>query len=78
MCPTRRAKNMFPLDFRSRTYKSKGIGECLDVLGNYSISNLKLCRNLTFAQVKNGFPSSLDSSIESKWKILLKLDCIQS
>ena len=28
--------------FWSRTYKNMGIGECEDVLGNYSISELKL------------------------------------
>ena len=57
-------------EFWSRTYKSTGIDECAGVPGNYSISKLKLRRNLTSAQAKNGFSSSLDSSLESKRKIL--------
>ena len=61
---------LFLLDFGSRTYQKTRIGECTGLLRNYSISKLKLCQNLTFAQVKNGFPSSLDSSLEFKWKIL--------
>ena len=43
------------------------IGECVGVLGNYS----KLCRNLTFAQVKNGSPSSLESKRKNTLKIRL-------
>ena len=54
--------------------KSTEIGECTGFPGNHSISKLKLCRSLTSAQAKIGFPSSLDNSLESKWKILLKLD----
>ena len=50
--------------------KSTGFDGCMGVLGNYNIFKLKLCQNLTFAQTKNGFPSSLDSSLESKWKML--------
>ena len=50
--------------------KSMGIGECAGLLGNYSISKLKLCQNLTSTQAKTGFSSSLDSSLESKGKIL--------
>ena len=55
-----------------------GIGECAGVPGNYSISKLKLCRNLTSTQVKTGFPSSFDNSLESKWKMFWKLDYIES
>ena len=50
--------------------KRIGIGGCAGVLGNYSISKLKLCQNLTYAQAKTGFLSSLDSSLESKQQIL--------
>ena len=56
--------------FWSRTYKSTGIGECTGVLRNYSISKMKLCRNLTSAQAKTRFLSSLNSSLEFKWKML--------
>ena len=62
------------MDFSSRIHrniqKSTEIGEYVGVPGNYSIFKLKLCRNLTYAQVKIGFPSSLNSSPESKQKIL--------
>ena len=58
------------LGFWYRTYKSMSIGECTGALRNYSISKLKLCQNLTSTQEKNEFPSSLDSSVESKWKML--------
>ena len=67
---TQKIKLFFMLDFGYRTYKSMRIGECEGVPGNYTISKLKLCRNLTYAQAKNGFPSSLDHSLKSKWKIL--------
>ena len=50
--------------------KSTGIGGYTGMLRNYSISKLKLCQNITSTQAKNGFPSSLDSSQESKWKML--------
>ena len=46
--------------------KARRFGECVGVPGNYSISELKLCRNLTSIQMKNGFPSSLDNALDSK------------
>ena len=49
------------------------IGQCVDVLGNYSIFKLKLCQNLTSTQTKNEFPSFLDSSLDSKLKNALKI-----
>ena len=59
------------MDFTTHT-KSTEIGECAGVPGNYSISELKLYRNLTSAQVKNGPPSSLDSSLDFKLKKYLE------
>ena len=57
----------------TRTYKSREISECADVPGNYSISKLKLCRNLTSTQAKNGSSNSFVSSLESKRKNTLKI-----
>ena len=57
----------------TRKYKSTKIGECAGVPRNYSIFKLKLYQNLTSAQVKNGSPSSLDSSLDSKRKNTLKI-----
>ena len=48
-------------------------GECVGMPGNYNTSKLKQCQNLTYAQVKNGFPNSLDSSLDSKQKNTLKI-----
>ena len=70
MCLLMGLNEAVSLGFWFRTYKSISIGECTGVLRNYSISKLKLCRNLTSTQAKNEFPSSLDSSLESKWKML--------
>ena len=55
------------------TYKSKEIDECAGVPKNYSIFELKLCRNLIYVQTKNESPSSLDSSLDSKRKNTLKI-----
>ena len=70
MCPTESAKNMFQRVFLPEHTKGTGIGECVGMPRNYSISKLKLCQNLIFVQAKNGFPSSLDNSLESERKIL--------
>ena len=43
-----------------RTCKNTEIGEYAGTSGNYNIFKLKLCGNITFAQAKNGSPSSLD------------------
>ena len=56
--------------FWSKTYKNMGIDGCAGMPGNYSISKMKMYRTLTSAQAKNGFPSFLDSSLESEWKML--------
>ena len=49
------------------------IGKCTDVLRNYSISELKLCRNLTSTQAKNGSLGSLKSSLDSNRKNTLQV-----
>ena len=49
------------------------IGECVSVSGNYCIFELKLYRNLTSAQTKNGSPNSFDNSLDSKRKNALKI-----
>ena len=76
MGPIGLAKNMFG-GFSSRIHKniqkSMEIVECAGMLGNYSISKLKLYQNLTSTQRKNGSLSSLDSSIDSKRKNDLKI-----
>ena len=43
--------------------KSEEIGGCPGVLGNYSISELKPCRNLTSSPAKNGSLGSFNSSL---------------
>ena len=45
---------------------STGIGGCACVLRNYSIFELKLCRNLTSTQTKNEFLDTFDSFLNSK------------
>ena len=71
MGPTRHAKNMFggfSNGIHQNIQKARKLVKCANVLENYSIFELKLCQNLTSSQTKNGFPSSLDNSLESKWK----------
>ena len=41
-------------DFLQNIQKAREFGECAGVPGNYSISSLKLCQNLTSAHAKTG------------------------
>ena len=59
------------VDFLAKHTKSIEIGECVGVRGNYSISKLKLCLNLTYAQTKIESSSSLDSRQKNTLKIRL-------
>ena len=40
------------MEFTKTYKKTLKIGEYVSLLGNYSISELKLCRNLTYAKQK--------------------------
>ena len=66
MIQTKMLFSGFSSEIHRNIQKNMEIGECVGVPGNYSISELKLCRDLTFAQAKNGFLSFLDSFLESK------------
>ena len=72
------SQKYFYVGFAPEHTKNMRIGGCAGLLGNYSISKIKLYRDQTSAQAKNGFPSSHDISLESKWKMLWKLYCIES